>query len=157
MNAQERNSSLYEITKKNLEHTICALHFNIAHGIKLYRFSSSLIPLAAHQKVEWDYLSPFLHLYKEIGELVKQHGIRTSFHPNQFTLFTSNKPYITANAVNNMKYHYHLLDAMNLSSEAYINLHVGGAYGTKSAAVNRFYTNLQQLPLYIKKTDDSRK
>ncbi|SDH04239.1 UV-damage endonuclease [Alteribacillus persepolensis] len=150
MKKDERNHALHDITRKNLQHTLRALHFNIAHEIRLYRFSSAIVPLATHEEVNWDYITPFRSLYKEIGTLVHRHHIRTSFHPNQFTLFTSDKPHVTENAVNDMTYHYHLLEAMGLLDTANINIHVGGAYGNKQAAVERFHQNLQLLPAPVK-------
>ncbi|KHE72093.1 UV DNA damage repair endonuclease UvsE [Halobacillus sp. BBL2006] len=151
LDESDRIQQLKKITEVNLRNTLRALHFNIAHEIPLYRFSSSIVPLATHDEVNWDYITPFQSLYQEIGELVRYHHLRTSFHPNQFTLFTSDKPHVTENAVKDMKYHYALLEAMGLEKEAHINLHVGGAYGDKTAAVSRFHKNLKQLPPAIKK------
>ncbi|CDQ21441.1 UV-damage endonuclease [Halobacillus karajensis] len=142
---------LHRITEMNLKRTLRIIHYNIAHEIKLYRFSSSIIPLATHDKVEWDYIEPFRHLYEEIGRLVQKHKMRTSFHPNQFTLFTSDRSHVTDNAIQDMEYHYAVLKAMGLYQESHINLHVGGAYGDKKAAVERFHKNIKKLPKRIKK------
>ncbi|MFD2923377.1 UV DNA damage repair endonuclease UvsE [Halobacillus naozhouensis] len=147
---EQRDKQLKKITKANLEHTKRALHYNIAHQIHLYRLSSSIVPLATHEEVNWDYLTPFQQEYKEIGQLVKKYQMRTSFHPNQFTLFTSDKEHVTTNAVKDMEYHYNLLEAMGLENESHINLHVGGAYGDKPSAIKRFHENLKQLPPRIK-------
>ncbi|WP_340081469.1 UV DNA damage repair endonuclease UvsE [Terribacillus sp. FSL K6-0262] len=146
----ERKAKLHALTKENLERTTRILHYNIAHQINLYRFSSSLAPLATHEEAGWDYISPFTDLYGEIGRLVRDHGIRVSFHPNQFTLFTSDKPHITVNAIKDMQYHYNMLTAMGLEEEAYINIHIGGAYGNKELALERFQENIKQLPEPIK-------
>ncbi|MYL51406.1 UV DNA damage repair endonuclease UvsE [Halobacillus litoralis] len=142
---------LHNIAEMNLQRTRRIIHYNIAREIHLYRFSSSIIPLATHDEVEWDYIKPFRHLFEEIGELVRAHHMRTSFHPNQFTLFTSDRPHVTDNAVQDMEYHYAMLKAMGLHNESHINLHVGGAYGDKEAAVARFHKNIKKLPGPIKK------
>ncbi|RDY72495.1 UV DNA damage repair endonuclease UvsE [Halobacillus trueperi] len=141
---------LHKIAEMNLQRTRRIIHYNIAKQIHLYRFSSSIIPLATHDEVEWDYITPFRHLFEEIGELVRAHHMRTSFHPNQFTLFTSDRPHVTDNAVKDMEYHYAMLEAMGLHNESHINLHVGGAYGDKKAAVARFHENIKKLPTPIK-------
>lgn len=141
---------LHKIAEMNLQRTRRIIHYNIARQIHLYRFSSSIIPLATHDEVEWDYITPFRHLFEEIGELVRAHHMRTSFHPNQFTLFTSDRPHVTDNAVQDMEYHYAMLEAMGLHNESHINLHVGGAYGDKKAAVARFHENIKKLPNPIK-------
>ncbi|MCP3029385.1 UV DNA damage repair endonuclease UvsE [Halobacillus sp. A5] len=148
--SKDREEQLERITRTNLEHTIRALHYNIAHEIPLYRFSSSLVPLATHDEVDFDYITPFTEEYRMIGELVRAHQLRTSFHPNQFTLFTSDRPHVTENAVKDMEYHYRLLEAMGLEEEGHINIHVGGAYGDKEKSIARFHDNLKQLPVSIK-------
>lgn len=66
-----RAEKLLTITERNLKNTIRILHYNIAHGILVYRMSSSLIPLAAHPEVDWEFISPFEHLFKEIGEMME--------------------------------------------------------------------------------------
>ncbi|WP_078427861.1 UV DNA damage repair endonuclease UvsE [Alkalihalobacterium alkalinitrilicum] len=148
---EERMNKLYSATERNLINTIRAIYFNLAHGIHVYRMSSSLVPLATHPEAKWDYITPFAHLFKEIGELVKKYSLRLSFHPSQYTLFTSEKEHITQNAIIDMMYHYQMLEAMGLEKEANINIHVGGAYGNKSDAINRFHHNFKQLDRSIQK------
>ncbi|MBO9130114.1 UV DNA damage repair endonuclease UvsE [Bacillus sp. 165] len=151
LNQQEREEKLYTITKENLRNTLRILHYNIAHEIHLYRFSSSMVPLATHPEVNFDYVNLFRNEFKEIGNLAQQYKLRVSFHPNQFTLFTSDKPHITDNAVVDMEYHYNVLNAMGIADKSFINIHVGGAYGDKNAAIRRFHDNLRKLPVHIKK------
>ncbi|MBC6976203.1 UV DNA damage repair endonuclease UvsE [Bacillus sp. Xin] len=147
---QEREEKLYTITMQNLMHTLRILHYNIAHEIPLYRLSSSIVPLATHPEVDFDYIDIFTPFWRQMGELIRSHNLRVSFHPNQFTLFTSDKPHITENAVLDMTYHYNVLDAMGLADSSYINIHVGGAYGNKEKAVRRFHENIKALPSHIK-------
>lgn len=146
-----RKEKLYVATEQNLKNTLRMLHYNIAHGIHLYRMSSSLVPLATHPEVKWDYVTPFGHLFKEIGTLVKKHGLRVSFHPNQFTLFTSPKDHVTENAIIDMTYHFQMLEVMGLHKDANINIHVGGAYGNKQEAITRFNSNIVKLDQTIRK------
>ncbi|MET7018956.1 UV DNA damage repair endonuclease UvsE [Bacillus mycoides] len=151
LNKQEREDKLYNVTLQNLEHTIRILHYNIAHEIPLYRLSSSIVPLATHPEVEFDYIQLFAPLWRKIGALIQEHNLRVSFHPNQFTLFTSDKPHITTNAITDMTYHYNVLDAIGITDSSYINIHVGGAYGNKESAIGRFHENIKKLPSHIKK------
>jgi len=147
--SEERHEKLLSVTYQNLLNTERMIHYNIAHDIPLYRFSSSIAPLATHPEVKWDYVTPFRDKWLEIGDLVKKHGLRTSFHPNQFTLFTSPREEVTANAILDMEYHYGMLEAMGLEQEAIINIHIGGAYGDKQETLPRFNQNLTKLPAPI--------
>ncbi|MDF0726649.1 UV DNA damage repair endonuclease UvsE [Cytobacillus sp. S13-E01] len=147
----DREQKLKEITKHNLKSTLRMIYYNLSHELHLYRMSSSIVPLATHPEVMWDFQSIFKRELAEIGRLVKMFHLRVSFHPNQFTLFTSDKEHISDNAVTDMKYHYHLLDGMGLANQSNINIHVGGAYGDKAEAVKRFHRNIKKLPENVKK------
>jgi UV DNA damage endonuclease len=151
MPKEERLDKLHRITVSNLESTKRMVYYNLAHGLPLYRFSSSIAPLATHPEVKWDFVTPFLEQWQEIGTLVKENGLRTSFHPNQYTLFTSPRPEVTDNAVIDMEYHYSMLEAMGLENHGVLNIHIGGAYGNKEETILRFHENLKKLPLHIKK------
>ncbi len=146
----KRMDKLYEVTRLNLMHTKRILYLCAAHEIQLYRLSSSLVPLATHPEVEWDFYSPFKDEWKELGDLIKKFGIRASFHPNQFTLFTSPKQQVTDNAVKDMVYHYQMLEHMGIEKNAVINIHIGGAYGDKKKTLERFHENLAFIPSEVK-------
>ncbi|MCM3586838.1 UV DNA damage repair endonuclease UvsE [Mesobacillus maritimus] len=150
MSKAERTDKLLAVTHENLKSTERMVHYNIAHEIPLYRFSSSIAPLATHPEVKWDFVTPFRDQWREIGRLVRAKGIRTSFHPNQYTLFTSPRPEVSDNAVIDMEYHYRMLEAMGLENEGVINIHIGGAYGNKEETILRFHENLRKLPFEIK-------
>jgi UV DNA damage endonuclease len=106
--------------------------------------------LATHPEVKWDFRTPFKKEWEELGQLIKQFSIRASFHPNQFTLFTSPREDVTRNAIENMHYHYEMLEAMGITEQSVINIHIGGAYGDKANTLLRFHKNLVKVPLQIK-------
>ena len=147
----ERKDKLKFVTAQNLQHSKRILFYNIAHEIKLYRFSSSLVPLATHPEVMWDFITPFKNEWKELGQIINRFKIRPSFHPNQFTLFTSSREDVTMNALKDMDYHFTMLEAMNALDEGIINIHIGGAYGDKESSLNRFHENIKRIPNKIKK------
>lgn len=147
----ERMEKLKSVTAQNLHHTKRILYYNIAHEIQLYRLSSSLVPLATHPEVMWDFITPFKDDWEEIGGLFQKFKLRVSFHPNQFTLFTSPREKVTRNAVIDMEYHYRMLEALNALENGIINIHIGGAYGNKDESLTRFHENLKTLPAEIKR------
>lgn len=151
LSPEERMEKLLEVTKQNIHHTLRMLYFNLAHEFELYRLSSSIVPLATHPEVMWDFTTPFQAEWQELGDLIKKNQLRVSFHPNQFTLFTSPKKTITENAVKDMTYHYQMFEAMGVADRGLMNIHIGGAYGDKAAALKRFHQNLKTLPVHIKK------
>jgi UV DNA damage endonuclease len=150
LNKEEQLSRLIEIAKMNIHNTKRIIHYTVAHEIPLYRMSSSIIPLATHPEVNWDYKSHLQKDFKDLGLLIKKSKKRVSFHPNQFTLFTSDRENVTHNAVKDMIYHYDMLEMMGIADSSLINIHVGGAYGDKEAAIKRFHESIQLLPKHIK-------
>lgn len=73
---QEAEEKLLEVTAQNLQNTKRILYYNAAHEIPLYRLSSSLVPLATHPEVNWDFITPFKEQWEEIGQLIKQFKLR---------------------------------------------------------------------------------
>lgn len=146
----ERIAKLHEVTLANLANTKRMLYYNAANQIELYRLSSSIVPLATHPDVLWDFVTPFQSQWCELGQFIKQQQMRISFHPNQFTLFTSPKPEITSNSIRDLAYHFRMLEAMDVTEKAYMNIHIGGAYGDKKASLARFHTNLKQVPATLR-------
>jgi UV DNA damage endonuclease len=147
---EERSAKLLELTAENLKSTRRMLLYNIAHEIEVYRLSSSIVPLATHPDVMWDFVTPFQNVWQELGNIIRQNQLRVSFHPNQFTLFTSPNNKITDNAVIDMEYHYRMLEAMGVLENSVLNIHIGGAYGDKVETIQRFHQNLKKLPAPIK-------
>lgn len=150
LNEEEQQQKLLEITRENLNNSKRILHYNIAHEIYIYRFSSSIVPLATHPDVMWDFLTPFHLEWEELGSLISRHNLRVSFHPNAFTLFTSPRDDVTVKAIEDMRFHYKMLEAMGSPKGSLINIHIGGAYGNKQAALARFHHQIKLLPAEIK-------
>ncbi|AOT68198.1 UV DNA damage repair endonuclease UvsE [Geosporobacter ferrireducens] len=152
---KDDESKLYrlkDLVKENLANTKRILIHNQVHDIKVYRFTSKLIPLATHPDViQWDYTKAFEQELLDIGSYSKQHQLRVSAHPDHFTLLNSPKENILASSLRDLKYHVNLFEGMNLSEkEAKLVLHVGGIYDSKSKAIERFKTNFVKLPPSIR-------
>lgn len=138
---------LESIAAENLHNTLRLLRHNVAHDIMVYRFSSKLIPLATHEALaDWDPFRALEQSFAEVGEFVKKHGIRASFHPDHFTVFSTPRPEVLASSLRDMAYHVGMLEAMGLDGRAKNNIHVGGAYGDKLSAGERFKENAAALP-----------
>ncbi|MBD3107062.1 UV DNA damage repair endonuclease UvsE [Bacillus sp. AGMB 02131] len=150
LSREERKEKLLAITAQNLANTMRTLYYNAAHEIELYRLSSSIVPLATHPEIMWDFVSPFQKEWSELGQFIKKMKMRVSFHPNQFTLFTSPREEVTTSAVGDMAFHYQMFEAMGVEKDSYINIHIGGAYGNKAETIKRFHKQLKQLPSDIK-------
>ncbi len=143
---------LERVARSNLTNTIRLLWHNIAEGIKLYRFSSQLIPLANHPAGQiWDYTSVLEKELNKIGQIIKKNGLKVSTHPGQYTVINTPDNNKFDNAVQDLIYHDKLLNAMGLDENAIMVTHVGGVYGDKDTSLKRFIDNFHKLPQTVKK------
>lgn len=137
-----------DIGRKNLQATQRILYYNAAHGIRLFRLSSSLIPLATHPDVRIDVATEYKDELRQLGDFAKAHDMRLSMHPNQFTLLNGKDSVVQA-AIEDLNYHAAILDGMGLDHTAIINIHVGGVYGDKAAATEKLYSNMPLVPPHV--------
>ncbi len=142
---------LERIANENLHNTLRLLRHNLAHDIQVYRFSSKLIPLATHQDMrDWNPFPALREGFQAIGEFVKKHEMRVSFHPDHFTVLSTPRPEVLTNSIRDLEAHVRMLEAMGLSSAMKNNIHIGGAYGDKPSASSRFIEHFHLLDQSIK-------
>ncbi len=138
---------LQSLTKENLDTTRRILIYNKAHDIDVYRFTSKIVPLVTHEDVfDWDYIQPFQELYTNIGNYVKENKLRVSAHPDHFTNINTPKKEVLLSSLKDLDYHVKIFEAMDLSpKEAKLVLHVGGTYGNKNKAIERFIHQFKEI------------
>ncbi|SDO66841.1 UV-damage endonuclease [Paenibacillus sp. yr247] len=137
---------LERLGAENLHNTLRLLRHNRAHDIKVFRFSSKLIPLIGHEMLgDWDPIPTLSAEFEELGSYAKQSGMRVSFHPDHFTVLSTPKENVLQKSVEDLERHSAMFNAMGLGLEAMCNIHVGGSYGDKVKAAKRFIENFSAL------------
>ena len=81
-----------------------------------------------------------------MGNFVKNNSIRISMHPVQFVLLNSPSSLVVQAAIRDLEYHVSLLNLMGLDITHKVQIHVGGVYGDKSMALQRFVNVYKTLP-----------
>lgn len=142
--------NLNEIIKNNLEAFYQILEYNWKQGITLFRISSDLIPFGSSPVNSLDWSFDFREEWKRLGDLVQESKIRVSMHPGQYTVLNSPRPEVVERAIEDLIYHEKILSNLSTGSDHKIILHVGGAYGDKALALERFAENFSELPNSIK-------
>lgn len=143
-------NKLIEITKNNINALKEIMIYNAKNNIHFYRITSKLVPLATHDKVSFNYITPFLKEYKEIGKIINNNKIRVDTHPEEYAVLNSMDKKIVKNTFQILEYHYKILKALNINNPIII-LHVGSMAGGKKASITRFINNFNKLPNHIKK------
>lgn len=124
------------------------LTYNIKNNIHFYRLSSNIIPLATKKEVEFDYINQYEIYYQQIGKLIQEKNMRIDFHISEYCVLNSTKQEVIENSIEILKYHYRLLEAMNIKNKVLI-MHVGSnAFGKKNS-LSRFIHNFRTLPKYL--------
>lgn len=150
INKNYNTSKLLEITKNNLDSLYEIIKYNVKNNFHFYRLTSKLVPLATHDKVDFDYITPLLDEYKKIGKLINDNNIRVDTHPDQYAVLNSMDRKIVKNTVEILEYHYKIMDAIGIKDKIII-LHVGSSACGKKASITRFINNFNKLPDHIKK------
>jgi UV DNA damage endonuclease len=141
-------SKLRLLAQENLKNQLRLLKYNKGEQIFVYRFTSKLIPLATHEEAAsgWDYPTDLKSEFKEIGDYVKESGMRVSFHPDHFVNLNSPKSGVVESSLKDLDYHLRQCLAMGLGETMKFNIHIGGAYQDKRTSLERLYENWQLVP-----------
>lgn len=149
----QKNATLDNLTgviSSNLEALHYLLEYNIRNNILLFRISSDLIPFGSSPVNTLDWGHDFKNEWQRLGYLIQESKLRVSMHPGQYTVLNSPRPEVVERAIDDLIYHEKVLSNLSTNSENKIILHIGGAYGDKTAAIERFSENYMKLPVAVK-------
>ena len=137
-----------ELILQNVRDLIQVIKWNEQNSIKFYRMSSEIFPWMS----EYDFSD--LPDYKKIctllmgaGTLAKKYGQRLTFHPGPFNVLASPNDNVVKKTIVDLNKHSQIMDLMGLSTTPYnkINIHVGGVYGDKASALQRWVDGFKLL------------
>lgn len=137
-----------ELSLQNVKDLETHIHWNNEHGIKLFRLSSQIFPWM--EEYEWSDLKDWDEISSrmlDIGKLATESGQRLTMHPGPFHCLASPNPKVVERTIKGLDKHAEQFDMMGFEPSNYnkINIHVGGAYGDKKAALERFCKNFELL------------
>jgi UV DNA damage endonuclease len=142
---------LLSLIGQNLDSLDKLIDYNVQNGISLFRISSDLIPFGSSVAAEIQWQILYAEKLSVIGNKINQARMRVSMHPGQYTVLNSPDKLVAARAMEDLNYHTNVLDCMGLGSEHKIILHLGGAYGDKIQAKNRFISRYNELDCNVRK------
>lgn len=129
-----------------------AIAYCAAQGIGAFRVNSGILPVITHPRVGYriDDLpdaDAIIAAFRQCGTDAGREGIRLLFHPDQFVLLSSERASVTQSAIAELD--YQAMVAGWIGADV-INIHGGGAYGDKTAALNRVRENIEKLPMPVR-------
>lgn len=125
------------------------INWNIENGLLFHRMSSDMVPWMS------EYELPDLPDYAQIrdtlarcGQNAAASGFRLTFHPGPFNVLASNSASVVTKTSKELRQHAEIMDMLGLPATPFakINIHVGGAFGDKTAALARFAESYLRLP-----------
>lgn len=148
LSEKERLHKLSTLCLENADSLVTALETVRRLGIGAFRVSSQFLPRYTHPVVGYRLASlpdfPRIAARLEtVRQLREQWDIRLSFHPDQFVLLSSPSADVTRKSIAELDYQAMLAERIGADV---INIHAGGVYGDKPAALKRLRENFQHLP-----------
>lgn len=137
----------------HLRHSIELLHRVLDHleaiDVRMYRMSSSVIPYGSHPDLpQFDYrrqLDDCADAVSELGARARAMGLRLSTHPGQYTVINGAEEGLRDRSLLELEAHAALLDALGCGPEATVVVHVGGLYGDRASALDRWVAAWERL------------
>ncbi|MCH9613701.1 MAG: UV DNA damage endonuclease [Chlamydiia bacterium] len=124
-----------------------AINYCAENHIGGFRVGSDLFPSYTHPDCGYqiDELPNSELIYNELGQILKlqqRKQVRLSFHPDQFVVINSPRPEVVENSIKELEYQGFVAELIGADV---INIHGGGGYGDKLAAIKRFETAFKKL------------
>jgi UV DNA damage endonuclease len=116
-------------------------------GIRSFRVMTPMFPLYTHPSLGYALedlpdRSEILKTLSLVKEFKQDHDIRLSLHPDQFNVLNSLRPEVVDQSVKELEYQNILAGLIGANV---INIHIGGVYGDKKTASERFIENFNLL------------
>lgn len=130
-----------ELVIQNIQDLIEVIKWNHRNGIHFYRMSSDMFPwMSEYEFTDLPNFDKIKNLLSGVGVLAEKYDQRLSFHPGPFNVLCSPNESVVIKTIKELDKHSQIMNMMGLSKTPYnkINIHVGGVYGDKQSALERW-------------------
>jgi UV DNA damage endonuclease len=133
---------------QNVKDLLKIVQWNNENGIKLFRISSDIFTWNSEYNIEDcpDYLE-IADILAQVGREALKNNQRLTTHPGPFNVLASLNENTAKNSIDYLNKIGVWMDLIGLPKTPYakINIHIGGAYGNKVEAIERFNENFKKL------------
>lgn len=147
LSRDEGRRKLADLCAANAQALMEALQFCSANGIGCFRVNSQILPVKTHPDVGYELKElpggpQIVKQFRKCGAFAKTAGLRTTFHPDQFVVLNSPRPDVVEKSIAELEYQ---AEVAHWIGADVVNIHGGGAYGDKQAALQAFAKNVARL------------
>ena len=151
MPVADRQQRLGDVWLHNATRLLAAVQQLATWDIRAYGVYNPLLPLCTLPDLGFDVQDlaawpVIMRVYDDVRQFCCMHDIRLFVHPDQYVLPASPTPAVRARSVTNLTYNAMLCDCLGADM---ITIHMGGVYGNKPEAVQRFVDAVGNLPASI--------
>jgi UV DNA damage endonuclease len=148
----ERLGRLSELCFANAQALLASVRFCAARDIGAFRISSQILPVKTHSDAGYAVTdlpdaARIIRAFRDCGVFARAHGLRLSFHPDQFVVLNSPNPVTLSRSLAELDYQAEVAEWVGADT---INLHGGGAYGNKTDALRALSQNIERLPAPVR-------
>lgn len=143
-----------DLILENLNSLEKIFQFNKEHNIRLFRISSDIFPW----RTRWNWKDMperqlIFDTLTKLGQQAKIQDLRLTMHPGPFNILSSPNSQVVHNTILELDRQSEVFDLLGFapSYENPVNIHLGGAYGDKPAAIARWMNNYKKLADHTKK------
>ena len=141
---------LWDLMVQNIESTrkLVTRVGTLNEHLRMVRISSDILPV--YTQADWSYFWRRADVvdycernFREVGDVAREHNVRLSFHPGQFTVLASDNPGIVGRSIEEFEYHADMARYMGYGKtfqDFKINVHISGRQGPEG--IRRAYKRL---------------
>ncbi len=147
LSLKQRYNKISQLCLRNALSLVMAIEYCGKNNIGSFRINSQILPLKTHPDIKYSLDSlPDAKEIKSTFNLCKKRAqslqVRLTFHPDQFILLSSADPQVTKKSIEELEYQAQVSQMVGADV---INIHAGGVYGDKKAALERVGYALTRL------------
>ncbi|MBN1947998.1 MAG: UV DNA damage repair endonuclease UvsE [Bradymonadales bacterium] len=151
LGSTQRMEKISAIVVHNANALRASIEYCAGHGVGCFRVNSQILPLRTHPQLGYHTQQlgeQCRQTFEACGALAHEHGIRLTFHPDQFVVLNSPHPAVVNSSLAELA---HQAEVAGWIGADVINIHGGGGYGDKAAALRRLVEGLHRLPESVRR------
>ncbi|MCS7183930.1 MAG: UV DNA damage repair endonuclease UvsE [Patescibacteria group bacterium] len=136
--------NLLSVFQKNIVDLIKLLQLSNNLNCSIFRLGSQFIPFASHPKFNRSWLKEIKSIIKDYLPEIKKFEIRITMHPGQYVILSSENKNLIKRSLDELKYHFWVLDNLEQDENGIVVIHCGGTYGDKIKSLKNIIKNISQ-------------